>query len=121
MLVGILVLGHFASAAGFWDTAQSGLTSTGTQIYGDSAETDLPKIIGSIIKAVIGFLGIVMLVLIIWGGWEYMASGGEKAKAEAARKRIINAVIGLAIILAAYALTSFIIGSLITATAPAAP
>lgn len=76
----------------------------------------LPKIIGTIINVVLGFMGIVLLFYIILAGWEWMNSGGDSKGADAAKTRIKNAVIGLVIIVSAYAISSFVINQLATLT-----
>ena len=52
--------------------------------------------------AIIG-AGILLLVYLVYGGVEWLTSGGDKAKIESARAKITNALIGVAIIAAAYA------------------
>jgi len=52
--------------------------------------------------AIIG-AGILLLVYLVFGGIEWLTSGGDKAKIESARAKITNALIGVAIIAAAYA------------------
>jgi hypothetical protein len=64
----------------------------------------------------LGLLGIVATVLIIYAGFLWMTAGGDDSKAETARKIIFSAVIGLAIILMAFAITKFVSLSLFKAT-----
>lgn len=47
--------------------------------------------------------GIVLLFMILWGAFEWMASGGEKEKVASARSRIINAIIGMILFAVAFA------------------
>ncbi len=76
---------------------------------------DLVTTIASIIRVALGFLGVVAVVIILAGGFKWMTSGGEDAKVKDAKKLMISGCIGLAIVLAAYAIASFVIGSLTTA------
>jgi len=78
-------------------------------------EEDLTAVIARIIRAILGFLGIVAVVIILWGGFLWMTSGGSDEKVGKARKFIIMGIIGLAIVLAAYAIASFVITSLVAA------
>ncbi len=48
--------------------------------------------------------GLIVLMMIIMGGIQYMTSGGDKEQAQAAQKRITAALVGLVIIVSAYAL-----------------
>jgi hypothetical protein len=77
---------------------------------------DLREMIGSIIQVALGFLGVVAIVIVLIGGFLYMTAGGSDEKAAKARKWIVSGIIGLAIILSAYAITSFVVDSLISAT-----
>jgi len=52
------------------------------------------------------FIGIITVIAIIWsvflfitGAISYMSSGGDKAAVESARKRIVNGIIGLIIVI----------------------
>ena len=80
-------------------------------------EADLETTIGNIINVVLGFLGIVAVVIVLLGGFKWMTAGGNDEKVAEAKKLLVAGVIGLAIILSAYAITSFVISSLITASA----
>ncbi len=77
---------------------------------------DLRETIGSIIKAALGFLGVVAVVIVLIGGFKYMTAGGSDEKVQDARKYIVSGIIGLAIVLSAYAITTFVVSNLISAT-----
>lgn len=85
-----------------------------------AAQTGLPdqdiKItIAKIIRIVIGFLGIIAVGLIMYAGWLWMSSEGNEEKVLKAKQVLKNAIIGLIIILSAFAIVSFIINKLIAA------
>lgn len=84
---------------------------------GLNANNTLPQIIGTIINVVLGFMGIVLLFYVILAGWEWMSAGGDDKKVETAKTRIKNAVIGLVIIVSAYAISNFVITQLATLSA----
>jgi len=77
---------------------------------------DVRTTVASIIKTAMGLLGIVAVVIILIGGFKWMTAGGSEDGAAEAKKWIFSGVIGLAIILSAYALATWIINSLVTAT-----
>lgn len=77
---------------------------------------DLKSTVGSIIKVALSFLGVVAIVIVLIGGFKYMTAGGSDEKTGDAKKYIISGIIGLAIILSAYAITQFVLSSLLTAT-----
>lgn len=78
--------------------------------------TDIRTIVVNIIKVALGLLGIVALGLILYAGFEWMTAAGNEEQIGTAKKIMINAVIGLAIILSAYAIVNFVMNKLIEAT-----
>ncbi|HLC69986.1 MAG TPA: Ig-like domain-containing protein [Patescibacteria group bacterium] len=77
--------------------------------------TDIRIIIARIIRAALGLLGIILLVIIIYAGFLWMTAGGNDEQIGKAKNIIKNGVIGLIIIMSAYAITQFIISSLLGA------
>jgi Type IV secretion system pilin len=62
-----------------------------------------------IIGIILGFVGTFFLVLIVWGGYDWMFAGGNEEKITKAKQRIKMASIGLVIVLTAYILAKYII------------
>lgn len=79
-------------------------------------EADLVDTIAQIIRVALGFLGVIAVVIILLGGFKWMTAGGEDTKVTEAKKLIFSGIIGLVIVIAAYAIASFVIESIITAT-----
>lgn len=52
--------------------------------------------------------GVASFIFLLMGGLQWITAGGDKEATEKARKRITSALIGLAIVLSAYALLSII-------------
>lgn len=77
---------------------------------------DVRVTVASIIRTAMGLLGIVAVVIILIGGFKWMTAGGNDEQVGEAKKWIFSGVIGLAIILSAYALATYVINSLVTAT-----
>lgn len=76
---------------------------------------DVRTTISGIIRAFMGLLGIVAVVIVLLGGFKWMTSQGSEEKVEEAKKLIISGVIGLIIIIAAYAIASFAINAITNA------
>ncbi len=72
--------------------------------------------IARIIRVAMGLLGIVAVVIVLIGGFKWMTAGGSEDGATEGKQWIFSGIIGLAIILSAYALATYVINSLVTAT-----
>lgn len=97
----------FSEIAGQLDTAGAETTLQ---------KTDPRAIIGGIIKAVLGILGTILVVLILYSGFLWMTAGGNEEQVGKAKKLIGNAVVGLVIILAAYTITLFVTTNIVNST-----
>lgn len=84
--------------------------------YDTVSGTDPAYLIGSLIKVVIGLLGIIFLVLTIYAGMTWMTAAGDSKKVDKAKGILTTSVIGLVIVLASYAITGFIIDNLAAST-----
>ncbi len=80
------------------------------------ASSDVRVTVARIIRVAMGLLGIIAVVIILIGGFTWMTAGGNDEKVGEAKKWIFSGVIGLAIVLSAYAIATFVINQLITAT-----
>ncbi len=72
--------------------------------------------ITSIINVALSLLGIVAVVIILIGGFKWMTAGGSEDKVADARKLIFSGIIGIAIILSAWAIANFVLSALVDAT-----
>jgi hypothetical protein len=70
--------------------------------------SDPLDIIGWIVSIVLGLLGVFFLGLMLYGGYIWMIARGNEAEVTKAKAIIKNAIFGLIIILAAYAITAFV-------------
>jgi hypothetical protein len=77
---------------------------------GGTGETGglLAQFIASLWITLITLGGLAVLVFLLLGGVGWLTSGGDKAKVEAARDRIVNALVGMTILFASIAFVSFI-------------
>ncbi len=69
---------------------------------------DFGKLLSSGIQVALIIAAIMTFAMLIWGGIQWISSGGDKSNYEAARGRITAALVGLAIVAAAWALMSLI-------------
>ncbi len=78
-----------------------------TQMEGRLGST-LPEMIGTIINVILTTLGVVFLALIIYGGYIWFAARGNDSEVKKAQMILRNSIIGIIIVLAAYAITNFV-------------
>ncbi len=62
--------------------------------------TELPDMISVVLTVV----GVLVVIYLIMGGFRYITAGGDEKKVEVAKKTITNAIIGLIVILLAFAI-----------------
>jgi hypothetical protein len=91
---------------GLLERLQSVAGSGGYQTDTNIAST--PKIIGTVVGAFVGFLGITFIILIIIAGYGWMTAGGNEEAIKKSKGTIKQAVIGLVIAISAYTIWSFI-------------
>lgn len=72
----------------------------------------LMETVTKVINVVIGLVGLISVVMIIYGGIQYTLSAGDSGKVKKAKDTILYGIIGLIIALLAFAIVNFVIGSL---------
>ncbi len=82
---------------------------------GAGEEATLQQRIGQIIKALLFFLGTLFFILTIYAGIVWMIARGNEEKVTEAKNTLIGSVIGLAIVIGAYAISSAILRILLSA------
>ncbi len=110
----ILTLAATRAALAF----DSGLDATGKAAMYDTsgANSDLTVTVGTIIGELLGLVGVLFLVLMIYAGFLYMTAQGNEEQVEKAKGLIKNAIIGIVIVFMAYAITSFVTTNIIEKT-----
>ncbi|MDA0208235.1 MAG: hypothetical protein O3B64_02395 [bacterium] len=81
----------------------------------DLNDQSLEETIGTVISILLGLLGIVFLVMVIYAGFLWATAGGSDDNIKKAKKLLLNGVVGIIIMLSAYAITQFVLSSLTTA------
>lgn len=64
--------------------------------------------IAALWQTVVTVGGIAFIIYLVWGGIEYLTSGGDKGRIDDAQKKITSSVIGIVILISSYAVTYFI-------------
>ncbi len=77
---------------------------------------DIRAVIMTIINVILGFLSIVAVLIVLWGGFKWMTAGGNEDQIDEAKKIIIAGIVGLGVIFTAYAIALFVVRSLVNST-----
>jgi len=111
--LGVLFFIMTRGSAAALTAGETGLRTTATNA-GLNTATSIPQYVGSIISAILGIIGVVFLILIVYGGMQWMLAQGEEKKVGDARGLIFHAIIGLILVFSAYAISNFVVGALIS-------
>jgi len=107
LLILILIFPYFV----FGQTMKGGLEdlgqASGYETSGIS-QTTISSIAGTAVSVFLSILGIIFIVLMLYGGYLWMTARGSEEQLTKAKELIQAAVIGLIIIVAAYAISFFI-------------
>lgn len=79
---------------------------------GYRSDADPAVLIGKIVQAALSFLGIVFFILMIYGGYLWMLARGNEQQVDKAKNLITAAIVGLIIVLSAYAISYFILSEI---------
>jgi hypothetical protein len=103
----VLVLPYFVFAQGpLTELENLGRQTDFAQV--DNAQEGLANTVATVISAFLSLLGIIFLIIMILAGYNWMTAGGNEEKVNLAKSRISRAIIGLIIIVSAYAITYFV-------------
>lgn len=92
------------------------MKNTAGQVGFTTANIAPQTIIVNVVLAILGFVGLLFGVMVIYSGLQIITSGGNEEKIKDAKKRLYYAVIGLLVIIAAYAITVYVSTILINST-----
>lgn len=79
------------------------------QAEGWATTAEPQSVIVSVVNWALWFVGILAVIMLIWGGIRYATSAGDSNKVTAAKNTILYAIIGLVVALFAYAIVNFLV------------
>lgn len=88
------------------------VTAAGNSAYGGQTES-VGTIVAKVIQVILGLLGLIFLVLIIYAGFLWMTDKGDEEQVKKSRQMILHSMIGVAIVVAAYTITQWVLTQLI--------
>lgn len=89
-----------------------GKIKTGTGL----GDTDPREMVAKVINIMLGFLGIIAVVLILYAGFLWMTAGGDTKNVDSAKNILKAAIIGLILILMSYAIANMALTQVSNAT-----
>ncbi|MFA7245049.1 MAG: hypothetical protein WC070_02595 [Candidatus Magasanikbacteria bacterium] len=72
------------------------------------SENNLGNVAGNVVAAILSLIGVIFLVLMVYAGILWMTARGNDSQIDKAKSIIIASIIGLFIVVSAYAITKFI-------------
>jgi hypothetical protein len=109
LFLGGLLSAHTAMAV------STGLDSAANEAYGGTppmasigSQAGFAEFLGKTVGTALSFIGVIFMLLMIYGGFTWMVARGNEQEVGKAKEIITGAVIGLVIVMLAYAITKFI-------------
>jgi hypothetical protein len=84
--------------------------------YSTQVASDPIVFAGTIVNYILGLLGVIFAIYIIYAGIIWMTAGGEVSRVDRAKNILRNGVIGIIIALGAYAISNFVVNAIIQST-----
>lgn len=112
IIFSLFFLVDFSLAEGLndWDANldKAALSTGAGYTPGGSVESKM----SDIISIALSLIGVIFLVLMIYGGYLWMTDRGNEEQVKKAKDLIVSALIGLVIVIGAYAISIFIVSKL---------
>lgn len=64
--------------------------------------TDVNTLLGTVIKAALGIIGSLTLLMLIWGGFQWLTSAGNPEKVKSGTQTMVWAIIGVILVFSSY-------------------
>lgn len=88
------------------------LNSAASEGAGFDTSIGANVIIGAIITSVLSLMGVIFLIMAIYAGYTWMMARGNEEMVEKAKNTLTNAIIGIVIVMAAYAISYFVLSQI---------
>jgi hypothetical protein len=69
---------------------------------------ELELVFGNVVAVVLGLAGILLFIMLLFGGYKYLTSGGDPKAVDSAQKTLTSAVAGLVLVALAYLILRFV-------------
>ena len=112
IIAGVLAVTVLAFATVPVANAQYNLRNGADAAKGDGAANGVDRpndLVKNVVNGILYFVGILSVIMLIWGGILYTTSSGDSSKVTTAKNTIMYAVIGLVVAIFAYAIVNFVL------------
>lgn len=112
LLLVLLILPYFVFAE---NKTLENLKSVGTTNGGYAAATDTSAagLAGTVAKTFLSILGVIFLILMLYSGYNWMIAHGDEQKVNKAKDTLRTSIIGLIIVVSAYAISAYVINKIV--------
>lgn len=110
VLVAVLLFGVAVLLPSSDTFAQASQIRDGISDVSDGEARPLSEVIKTAVDVLLYFIGALSVIMIIYGGFRYVTSGGESSGVQSAKNTILYAVIGLIVSVLAFAIANFAVG-----------
>ena len=112
----IAIVGSFIVATGIYENkayanSASDLIRKGADSTGQQDSRSAGDIAKDVVNIMFFIVGVMAVIMIIWGGIRYVLSAGNSAALTSAKNTIMYAVIGLIVAILAYTIVNFVINT----------
>lgn len=112
----IAIVGSFIITAGIYENkayadSASDLIRKGADSTGQQDSRSAGDIAKDVVNIMFFIVGVMAVIMIIWGGIRYVLSAGNSAALTSAKNTIMYAVIGLIVAILAYTIVNFVINT----------
>lgn len=83
------------------------LTNRAGDVLGPAEQGNFFVVLGQLTTVLISIAGVIMFGFILVAGFYWMTAGGDSGQVDKAKKLLVNSVIGVLLILSAYAIAQF--------------
>ena len=113
----VLALGSIAASVPFAASAASPFQDAKEEVgkaqeKAEVVDVQIEVLVGKYIQIALSILGVLFLAYVVYGGYLWMTAQGNEDQVEKAKRVITHGIIGLAIVVAAYAIAAFVVGSI---------
>lgn len=92
------------------DAIKKGIDASGGS--SNNASIDVGATVLAVVNWMLFAVGIIAVIMLIWGGIKYATSAGDSSKVTSAKNTILYAIVGLVVAVLAFAIVNFVVDNL---------